>query len=52
MPKTDKELTAEIVCAIVNAGGTKDKPLLYTVVPTIIAPIYEALRSLPEKDED
>ena len=51
MQKTDKELTAEIVCAMVQAGGMKNTPLVHTAIPGIIAAVHEAIRNLPEQVE-
>lgn len=50
MPKTDKELTVEIVCAHINAWGTQDgcTPLTDDDLPSLIENIYNTIHSLDE----
>lgn len=50
MPKTDKELTVEIVCAHINAWGTQDEctPLTDDDLPPLIENIYNTIHSLDE----
>lgn len=51
MPKTDKELTVEIVCAHINAWGTQDEctPLTDDDLPQLIERIYNTIHSLDEE---
>ena len=48
MPKTDKELTAEIVIAYVQSWNAANsaKPMQATVIPEIIKAVYSTVASL------
>ena len=50
MPKTNKELTAEIVVALLNSWGNSShgSPIQPAQVPEIIGSIYNKLHSLKE----
>lgn len=50
MPKTDKELTAEIVCEFIKAWGVSEnaKPIQSNQLPDVIELIYETVSKLGE----
>ena len=50
MPKTDKELTVEVVVALLNAWGRSPNgtPVQSSQVPSIIDSIYSKIHSLKE----
>jgi len=51
MPKSDKELTVEIVCAIYKGWGQSpnSKPLEPMAAPAIIKEIHKTLSELKDK---
>jgi hypothetical protein len=51
MAKTDKELTAEIVCSYLNAWGTQSNcvPVKHAELPGLIADVYTAIKELDEE---
>lgn len=53
MSKTDKELTAEITCAYINAWFQRDvtPPLQGKDVVSMINTIHQTLKSLDDKTE-
>ena len=54
MAKTDKELTAEIICAHINAWGTQHNctPIKNAELPGLIKSVYEAIHSLDESEKE
>ena len=48
MAKTDKELTAEIVCSYINAWGTQNNcvPVKHSELPGLIKDVYNTVHSL------
>jgi len=54
MAKTDKELTAEIVCAHLNAWGTQHNctPVKNAELPNLIKTVYDAIHSLEASSKD
>lgn len=52
--KTDKELTAEIVCSFINAWGTQHNciPVKQDQLPSLIKEVYETVHSLCNKSNN
>lgn len=53
MNKTDKELTAEIVCSYMNAWGTQNNciPVKQDQLPSLIKDVYNTISQL-DKNKD
>lgn len=54
MSKTDKELTAEIVCSYMNAWGTQNNcvPVKQEQLPKLIEEVYNTIVSLGRDSHD
>lgn len=53
MEKTDKELTAEIVCSYIKAWGTQTNcvPVKHNELPGLISDVYNAIVNLDKNNE-
>lgn len=54
MAKTDKELTAEIVCSYIHAWGTQNNcvPVKHAELPGLIKDVYDTVHSLEESSDE
>lgn len=54
MAKTDKELTAEIVCSYIHAWGTQANctPVKQNNLPSVIKDVYNTIVNLGKEDSD
>ncbi len=53
MPKTDKELTTEIVCEFLRAWGTQSNcvPIKIDTLPCVIEIVYNSIHSLDNSEK-
>lgn len=54
MPKTDKEITSEIVCEYIRAWGTQNNcvPVKHAELSGLIKDVYKAVHSLEMSQSD